>query len=133
MIKIFKEMTDLAGTNPLSEAGIVQIHDGMVAPWFERFETIAGVATEIHNMVTYNLPRNHFATELDRYAAVTETGTKWAATRYLTPRRVTSLVVGDRGWVEAHLRALPFAKGVHLLDAYGNLLPGSWVKHPACR
>jgi predicted Zn-dependent peptidase len=81
MIEIFKEMTDLAGTNPVNEDGIVQIHDGMVAPWFERVETIAGFATEIDNMVTYHLPRNHFATEFDRYAAVTQTGTKWAATR----------------------------------------------------
>lgn len=123
LLAIFKEMTDLADANSLTQTQIARLHDGMVAPWFERFETIGSVAAEVANLVSRELPADHFATELARYAAVTDFETTRLAERHLAPRQMTTLVVGDRGWIEASLRALPFVKRIRLLDSQGNPLP----------
>ena len=54
---------------------------------------------------------------------VTKNGTDRVARRYLTPTRMTILVVGDRAWIEAPLRSLPFVRTIRLLDTGGNPLP----------
>jgi zinc protease len=125
ILEVFKEMIALAGSKPVTESEIAKTYDGMVAPWFERFETMAGVASEVGNQVARELPDDHFATDLGRYAAVTEAETEQIAERYLNPNQMTCLVVGDRGWIEPQLRSLSFVKKIRLLDSRGNPLPDS--------
>jgi zinc protease len=123
LLEVFKEMTDLAFARPVSETDIANMCAAMVGPWFERFETIAGVAAEVANLASDGLPENDFATELDRYAATTEFEILDAANRYLEPAEMAILVVGDRNWIEAQLKTLPFVKRIRLLDSRGNALP----------
>jgi zinc protease len=123
LLEIFKVMNDLKGLNPVTEQEIYTIYDGMVPTWFDRFETNADVAGEVADLLSHGLPDRHWATELDRYAAVTENDASEAAKRYLTPSGMAILVVGDRAWVETLLLTVPSVKRIILLDSRVNPLP----------
>jgi zinc protease len=122
LLEVFKDMTDLAGPDPITQSEIDTIRDGMAPEWFDRFETIAGVADEVADLATHGLPGHYWATQLYRYAAVSETRAHLLASQYLRPGAMTVLVVGDRGWIEPLLRSLPFQKTIVQLDSQGNRL-----------
>jgi hypothetical protein len=45
--------------------------------------------------------------------------------KYLDPKRMVILVVGDRSKVEESLKSLPYAKVINVLDPDGNPVPAS--------
>jgi len=123
LAQIFEALTDLTGPNPITKDDIRTFDENMVPTWFYRFECIVDVASEVADLVSHGLPDRQWATELNRYAAVTENETSRVARRYLTPLGMKVLIVGDRGWIEALLRTSPFVKSIILLDSRGNRLP----------
>jgi hypothetical protein len=44
---------------------------------------------------------------------------------------MTVLVVGDRSWIEASLKTLPFVKSIGVLDTEGNPIPARTADTPA--
>ncbi len=118
--EVFKLMSLLTGEGPVTEDDIAEIQGGMIPPWFDRFETIAGVASELGNLVSLDLPDGQFLTDQAGFDAVTKTDVDRVARQYLIPERMTILVVGDRSRIEAPLRSLPLVKTVRLLDSSGH-------------
>jgi len=120
---VFEALFDLAAPKPINHEGIRAIDEGMVPKWFFRFECIADVASEVADLISHNLPDRQWATELYRFAAVTEDEAFRIVRRYFELSEIEVLIVGDRGWIEGLLRTFPFVETIILLDSQGNRLP----------
>ena len=95
--------------------------DGMIPLWFDRFETMAGIATEAADVFSLGLPERYWVMEPNRYRAVSEVDAHQVAAQYLRRSQMRILVVGDREWIEAPFRlSLPFVRRIVLLDSQGN-------------
>ena len=124
ILEIVKQTAKLAETGPITTEHIKMACDGMIPLWFDRFETMAGIATEAADVFSLGLPERYWVMEPNRYRAVSEVDAHQVAAQYLRRSQMRILVVGDREWIEAPLRSLPFVRRIILLDSQGNPLPG---------
>jgi zinc protease len=120
LVDVLEEMTRLSEHTAIAAEEFIEIRDGMLPPWFDRFETVGGVASQVAYLVSHELPYRQFATDQSALEAVKKADVERVAKQYLTPRRMTILIVGDRSRIEAPLRTLPFVKSVRLLDTNGR-------------
>ena len=123
LAKVHEVLTDLTGPKPITQDDIRIINENMVPNWFYRFECIDDLASEVADLAAHGLPDHQWATDLNRFAAVTEDETSRLARRCLAPYGTKVLVVGDRTWIEGLLRTSPFFKFIILLDSHGNPVP----------
>ena len=120
--EVFKELNDLAGNRSITEEEIAEIQEGKLPNWIDRFETGANVGSLLVYMTSHNLPDHYLTRELAGFKAVTAPQIDRLIKQYLSPRRMTILIVGDRSWIEEPLRSLRFVRRIQLLDAHGNPL-----------
>jgi zinc protease len=123
LIEMFKEMTDLSGSRPISDAELAFAKERIVLGFPSRFETTFGVAGQLATLITDELPEDEFDRYQARVEALTKADVDRVARQYITPETMTILVVGDRAKVEGPLKSLPFVKEIRRLDAEGNPLP----------
>jgi zinc protease len=123
LAEVFKEMSDLAGYGAITEENLAENRDSELPGWIDQFETTADVAYQIGFMLSHELPDRYLANELARFKAVTKNHVDRMAERYLSPSRMTILVVGDRSLIEPQLKALRFVKRVRVIDADSNPIP----------
>ncbi len=123
LAEIFRELNDLASDRSISEGEITEIQEGKLPPWINRFETGADIAWQLGYMVSHDLPDHYLARELAEFHAVTQSHIDHVVKDYLSARRMTILVVGDRSWIEEPLRQLRFARRIVVLDTQGHPLP----------
>jgi zinc protease len=122
LIELFKEITDVNGHRPLTDAELAFAKDRLVKGFPSRFETAIGQAAALAQLVVYHLPDDYFTTYQSKIEAVTTEEANRVAKKYLEPEDMTVLVVGDRKVVEPKLRELPYAMDLHVLDPDGNPL-----------
>ena len=72
----------------------------------QAFEALGDLVTRVAEQVLYGLPEDYWATYVPRLLAVDRQDVQAAAQRYLDPRSMTVVVVGDRAAVEERLRGL---------------------------
>jgi zinc protease len=120
--EVFKELNDLAGNRSINDEEINEIQEAKLPGWIERFETGANVGSQLVYMASHNLPDHYLTRELAGFKAVKAPHIDRLVKQYLSPRRMTILIVGDRSWIEEPLRSLRFVRRIVLLDAHGNPL-----------
>ena len=69
------------------------------------FETIAGMAGNLIQLVLFNLPETYFSEYVPKILAVTPTDVTRVATQYIQPDRFAVVVVGDLAKIEKGIRA----------------------------
>lgn len=74
-----------------------------------RFETTRGVAGQIADLVSYDLPLDYYNRYVERVMAVSAAEVQRVAREYVRPDRAVVVVVGDRETIEPGLRALGIA------------------------
>jgi zinc protease len=131
LVEIMKELTDITGRRPVTEAELSFAKQGLIQGFPNRFETTFGVAGQIANLVIDDLPDDEFTHYQARLEAVTNAEVDRVAREYITPSAMTILVVGDRSGVEGPLKSLPFAEGVKTLDTEGNPIAAPAATKPA--
>jgi zinc protease len=72
----------------------------------ERFQSIATIARQLGDLVTYDLPLDYYNNFVPRILAVTAADVRRVAKQYIDPNRVVVVLVGDRSKIEAGVRAL---------------------------
>jgi zinc protease len=120
LVEIIKELTDITGRRPVTEAELSFAKQGLIQGFPSRFETTFGVAGQIANLVIDDLPDDEFTHYQARLEAVTNAEVNRVAREYVTPTTMTILVVGDRSGVEGPLKSLPFVESIKQLDTEGN-------------
>jgi zinc protease len=87
-----------------------------------RFESVADVTGAIADLVTYDLPLDHYATRPARIEAVTAADVTRLAGELMAPEDMTLVVVGDKAKLAPQVDELGFGP-FEERDAYGNLVP----------
>ncbi len=142
LIELIKELTDITGPRPATEAELAFAKDRVIKGFPARFESIGGggrrggggggIAGTLAELVLYDLPSDYFTTYRDRVESVTLADVHRVARKYLDPSRMAILIVGDRAKVESAIKDLPFAKVINVLDTEGNPLsnprPGEEIR-----
>ena len=70
------------------------------------FQSVAGIAGRLADMVQYGLPADYFNRYVDSVLAVTKADVERVARLYLDPENLTIFVVGDRKVIEQQVRDL---------------------------
>jgi len=70
-----------------------------------QFETTGGIAGQLAQLVTYDVPLSFYNSYTQGIAAVTQADVQRVARQYIDPDRLAIVIVGDRKSVEPALRA----------------------------
>jgi predicted Zn-dependent peptidase len=86
------------------------------------FETTLGTATQIRELLLYDLPLDYYASYIPRINAVTTEDVQRVARQYLDPDHLAIVVVGDRSKIASGLEALQEGP-IALRDLWGQAAP----------
>ena len=131
LVEIMKELTDIAGGRPVTDAELAFAKQGIILGFPSRFETTFGVAGQIAMLVIDDLPDDEFTHYEERVEAVTKADVDRVAREYITPASMSILIVGDRSLVEGPLKRLPFIPAIQRIDTEGNALAPAASAKPA--
>ncbi len=85
LVELIKEITDIAGPRPVTDAELAFAKDRLVRGFPNQFETTFGVAGTLADLVLYDLPDDYFATYQSEIEAVTKADVDRVARKYLDP------------------------------------------------
>jgi zinc protease len=116
LVEFMKEFKRMRETKASAEElnRIKAVMAGTFARRLERPQTIAGYAL---NTVRYGLPKDYYATYLERLSKITAEDVQAAAQKYLLPENAHIVVVGSQDDVLEKLK--PFG-AINYYDTYGN-------------
>ncbi|WP_235963639.1 M16 family metallopeptidase [Tautonia rosea] len=120
LVELYKELTEIRGDRPVTEKELADAKGRLILGFPGDFETTGGVASQVVDLVLYNLPDDYFTTYQDKVEAVTPEQVQQAAQTHLIPDRMTLLVVGDVDAIASSLEELPFVPSLTQLDPDGN-------------
>jgi len=90
-----KEIADIRGAKPVTAGELAVGVAALTRGYAKNFETFDQVARAIAQLALFDLPESFYSEFVPRIEALTPADVARAATRYLDPSRLTTLVVGD--------------------------------------
>lgn len=121
MTEVSKELAELVSTRPVSADEVNGAKNRSTLSLPGRWETARAVASDIAELVRFDLPDDYWSRYADLVNALELPTVNAAARSMLAPERLTWVIVGDLDEIEPHVRALNLGEVV-LLDAEGNRL-----------
>ena len=112
--EFMKELRDLAGSKPISEAELTGARLTKVRGYAQQFESLGRVADQILTLWTVRLPTAELQQEPEKLMSVPVSAVNAAAARYARPAGATLLLVGDLSKIEAGIRKLNIGEIVRL-------------------
>jgi predicted Zn-dependent peptidase len=100
------EIDGIRGSRPPSVEELALARASLTRGYPRNFETAQQVARGVAQLVLYNLPDTYFEEFIPKVNGVTADQVVAAASRYLDPRKLTTLIVGDHGAIGESLAAL---------------------------
>lgn len=113
--ELVKEFSDVVGARPLADEEIADSKATMIKGFPQAFETLGGIAGQLGQIVTYDLPLDEWQTYVDRVRQIDGSAATRAAQKLIHPDRMMIVVVGDAATVEDKLRQLGWGD-VRVLD-----------------
>lgn len=98
---------------------MLNIKSGDFSRALEKPETVARFAL---NTERYNLPKDYYATYLERLSKVTPADVRAAAKKYIRPENAHILVVGSQDEVLEKLKRFSHERKVQLMDPFANIV-----------
>ena len=120
VFETLREFEDISCQRPLTDEELENARNGLRLGYPAGFERPAQLLGQLMTLAQFGLPDDYFRTFEERLAGVSLTDTHRVGAEYLSPDRLTVLVVGDREQVEEPLRELGY--GLTLLDAEGAVM-----------
>ena len=117
VVETLREFKDISGARPLTAEELENAQNGLRLGYPSGFERPTQLLGQLVPLVQFNLPVEYFRTFEERLNGVTLADTHRVGSEYLSPERLTVLVVGDRERVEEPLRELGYQLTV--LDVEG--------------
>ena len=121
MREIQREIADIAGRKPPSEAELDAARKSLVRALPGQAETAGGVLGLYQRQLIFGLPSDHYSGYGERLAALSSADVAKAAAKLARPKALTWFVVGDLSQIEAEVRKLGLGK-VTVLAADGSPL-----------
>ena len=119
MQELKREITEFVGANGPTDAEVATSKRRSTLTLPGRWETANAVARDIAEIVRFDLPDDYWNNYAELVGALDAADVNAVATRLLQPERMTWVVVGDRGVIEAEVRALQFGD-LRIVDVDGN-------------
>jgi zinc protease len=119
VVEFNKELTELAGSRPVSDEELAHAKTRRVRGYAQQFESLARIAQQIGSLWALGLPMTELQREYDATNAVTMDQVQAATKKYVRPDSSSMLLVGDRSKVESAVRDLKLGEVV-LLDINGK-------------
>ena len=113
-----KELTGIVGDKPVTAAELAKAQNSLTLSLPGYWETGAGVAQTISDLVNFNLPDSYADAYSDEVRAVTVDTASAAARKAIKPDELVWVVVGDRAVIEPKLKALGL--DLKVIDADGK-------------
>lgn len=129
MIQFLYEINRLR-TDKMPDDELAMVKNYMSGGFARSLESPQTVARFALNTVRYNLPKDYYATYLERLAAVTADDVMAAAKKFLHPDQTYLLVVGNKPAVAEKLLPFDKDKKIEYYDPFGNLLPDEEMELP---
>jgi zinc protease len=119
VVEFAKEMTNLAGAKPISQTELTEAQQGRVRGYSQQFESLSRISGQIATLWVQGLPMTELQREVDATGAATMVDVMAASKKYVTPDKVTMLLVGDLAKIEPGIRSLNLGEVV-VLDVEGK-------------
>lgn len=113
-----KELAGVIGDRPVTAAELAKAQNSLTLSLPGYWETGAGVAQSISELVNFNLPDGYFDAYPGEVRAVTTESATAAARKAIRPDELVWVVVGDRAVIEPKLKALGL--DLRVIDADGK-------------
>jgi zinc protease len=100
-------MNELKGiSDPVSDQELTRAKNYLALSYPGEFETVAQIANQLGEMQIYNLPDTYFNTYIKNVLAVTKADVQRVAKKYIDPKNLAIIIVGDRKNIEKGLSDL---------------------------
>ena len=119
MQEIKREIEEFAGTRRRHRGRGRDEQEAQHVTLPGRWETASAVARDIAELVRFGLPDDYWNDYAELVGGLDVADVNAVAQRLLRPERMTWVVVGDLGVIEAEVRALGFGE-VRIVDVDGN-------------
>lgn len=103
LIEFMKELRAIRDTVPTEELEKAKRYLQLQLPG--RFETTGGIAGQLSQLVTYDVPLSFFNGYIQSVGAVTQADVQRVARKYIDPDRLAIVIVGDRKSIEPLLKS----------------------------
>jgi predicted Zn-dependent peptidase len=103
LIEFMKELRAIRDTIPKDELEKTKRYLQLQLPG--RFETTGGIAGQLSQLVTYDVPLGFYNTYSQGIESVTQADVQRVARQYIDPDRLAIVIVGDRKSIEPGLKA----------------------------
>ena len=117
LIEFMKQLRAIRDTIPKDELEKTKRYLQLQLPG--RFETTGGIAGQLAQLVTYDVPLSFYNDYTQAIAAVTQADVQRVARQYIDPDKLAIVIVGDRKSIEPTLRATKIGDVV-IVDATGR-------------
>jgi zinc protease len=104
LTEFFKEFNGIR--TPLAADECARAANYVALGFPAEFETTSDLVAKLQQQLVFELPKDEYATFVDRVLAVTPADASRVAQKYIQPDRFLVVVVGDRTKIEAPVRAL---------------------------
>ena len=119
VVEFVNEMNNLAGAKPISQAELTTAQQGRVRGYSQQFESLSRVSGQIATLWAQGLPMSELQREVDVTASATMEQVQAASKKYVTPDKLSLLLVGDLAKIEPGIRSLNLGEVV-ILDVEGR-------------
>lgn len=103
LIEFMRELRAIRDTVPVTELEKTKRYLQLQLPG--RFETTGGIAGQLSQLVTYDVPLSFYNDYTQRVGAVTQADVQRVARRYIDPEHLAIVIVGDRKSIEPALKS----------------------------
>ena len=116
-------MNELNGIlRPVSDEELTRARNYVALGFPDNFQSVAQIASQMAELVVYDLPDDYFNNYIGRILAVTGEDVHRVANKYLDPEKVDIIVVGDLAQIQKGIRELNLGatKVMTIEDVLGN-------------
>jgi zinc protease len=128
--EIFKEM-NLLRTEQVDEDILNLVKNFMTGNFARSLESPRTIAQFALNIERYKLPKDYYATYLERLSKVTAEDVKAMANKYLLPENAYIIIAGNKDEVTETLRPFSANGKIEFYDAFGKKLEEAGIPVPA--
>lgn len=107
LAEFMKELTAIM--DPVTDAELMRAKNYVALGYPSNFQSVGEIAGQLGELAIYDLPDTYFNAYIQNVLAVTKDDVHRVAQKYLDPKRVDIIIVGDRSKIEAGIRALNIA------------------------
>lgn len=108
LVEFMKELDGIL--QPVPDDELTRAKNYVALGYPDNFESVAQIAGMLGELITYHLPDSYFNTYVDRILSVTKDDVLRVAKKYLDPKKMAVVVVGDRKAIEQGIRKLKLGK-----------------------